>query len=170
MQLFIPDFAVVVLIGTSGSGKSSFAQRHFLPTEVIASDACRALVCDDENDQTVSADAFELLYLILAKRLAHQRLAVIDATNVMPDARTTIIALANRYQAPLIALVLDIPAHTAIARNRQRTDRNNMPDRVIIEQRKDFLSAVQGLPAEGFTRIYTLTPNVIDLVMIVRGQ
>ena len=39
MRLTIPDYCLVVLIGASGSGKSTFAARHFLPTEVVSSDA-----------------------------------------------------------------------------------------------------------------------------------
>src|SRR5438105_6044423 len=82
MKLTIPDLSLVVLIGASGSGKSSFARRHFRPTEVISSDACRGLVADDENDQSASADAFAVLHFIAAKRLERGRLTVVDATNV----------------------------------------------------------------------------------------
>ena len=65
----IPDFSLVVLIGSTGSGKSTFAVKHFLPTEVISSDYCRALVSDDETDQSVTADAFELVREIAGRRL-----------------------------------------------------------------------------------------------------
>lgn len=81
-DLAIPDFALVVLIGSTGSGKSTFAAKHFLPTEVISSDRCRTLVFDDETDQDVSADAFDLVREIAGKRLKHRKLTVIDATNV----------------------------------------------------------------------------------------
>src|SRR3954447_6070808 len=40
-RLEIPDFALVVLIGATGSGKSHFAAKHFKPTEVISSDYAR---------------------------------------------------------------------------------------------------------------------------------
>ena len=62
--LDIPDFALVVLIGATGSGKSTFAARWFAPTEVISSDACRALIADDATDQSISADAFDVVRLI----------------------------------------------------------------------------------------------------------
>jgi protein phosphatase len=73
-DLTIPDFALVVLIGSTGSGKSTFAARHFLPTEIISSDRCRALVSDSETDQDVSADAFDLAREIAGKRLKHRKL------------------------------------------------------------------------------------------------
>lgn len=66
----VTDLSLVVLIGASGSGKSTFARRHFKPTEIISSDFCRGLVADDENDQSASGDAFDVLHYIAGKRLA----------------------------------------------------------------------------------------------------
>ncbi|MBV9828179.1 MAG: AAA family ATPase [Alphaproteobacteria bacterium] len=80
MQLNIPDFALVVLIGASGSGQSSFAARHFRPTEVLSSDRCRGWVADDETDQSATPDAFEVLHFLAGKRLAGRRLTVVDLT------------------------------------------------------------------------------------------
>ncbi len=88
MQIKVPNLSLVVLIGPSGSGKSTFARKHFLPTEILSSDACRAMVSDDENDQAVTKDAFDVLRFIAGKRLTLGRLTVIDATNVQPEARS----------------------------------------------------------------------------------
>src|SRR5207248_1566450 len=82
LDISIPDFSLVVLIGASGSGKSMFAAKHFQPTEIVSSDKARGLVSDDETNQDVTADAFELVRAIAEKRLKHRKLAVIDATNV----------------------------------------------------------------------------------------
>src|SRR5574339_792349 len=97
MKLSIPDLSLVVLIGISGSGKSTFARKHFKPTEVISSDFCRGLVSDDENSQAATKDAFEVLHFIAAKRLAAGRLTVVDATNVQAEARKPLVELARRY-------------------------------------------------------------------------
>src|SRR5204862_7205859 len=97
MTLTIPELSFVVLIGVSGSGKSTFARKHFKPTEVLSSDACRGLVADDENDQSATQDAFEVLHFIAARRLAAGRLTVVDATNVQPTARKPLLELARRY-------------------------------------------------------------------------
>src|ERR1700675_1927705 len=97
MQIKIPNLSLVVLVGPSGSGKSTFAKKHFLPTEVLSSDTCRGLVSDEENNQAATKDAFELLHFIASKRLALGRLTVIDATNVQPESRKPLVALARKY-------------------------------------------------------------------------
>ncbi|HET8666657.1 MAG TPA: AAA family ATPase, partial [Terriglobales bacterium] len=86
MKITIPELALVVLIGPSGCGKSTFGRTHFKSTEVLSSDFCRGLVADNENDQSATKDAFEVLHFVARKRLAGGRLTVIDATNVQPDA------------------------------------------------------------------------------------
>src|SRR5580700_10832329 len=123
MKIAIPNLSLIVLIGPSGSGKSTFARKHFLPTEVLSSDACRAMVSDDENDQAVTNDAFDVLRFIAGKRLALGRLTVIDATNVQPEAREPLVELARQYHCLPVALVLNIPEKVCQERNAIRPDR-----------------------------------------------
>ena len=91
MKFTIPELSFVVLIGVSGSGKSTFARKHFKPTEILTSDACRGLVSDDENSQAATKDAFEVLHFIARKRLAAGKLTVVDATNVQPESRKPLV-------------------------------------------------------------------------------
>src|ERR1700681_3100321 len=100
MHLTIPKLSLVVLIGPSGSGKSTFARKHFLPTEVLSSDACRGMVSDDENNQAVTTEAFALLHYIAAQRLALGRWVVIDATNVQPESGKPLVELARKPLPP----------------------------------------------------------------------
>ncbi len=93
----IPELSLVVLIGASGSGKSTFARKHFKATEILSSDYCRGLVSDDENNQAATKEAFEVLHFIAGKRLAAGRLPVIDAPNVQPETRKPLVALAREY-------------------------------------------------------------------------
>ena len=106
MEVKIPELALVVLVGPSGSGKSTLARMLFKPTEVISSDFCRGLVSDDENNQAATNDAFEVLHFIARKRLAGGRLTVVDATNVQPDSRKPLVALAREFHVLPIAIVL----------------------------------------------------------------
>src|SRR3954454_719392 len=124
MRISIPKLSLVVLIGPSGSGKSTFARKHFLPTEVLSSDACRGMVSDDENNQAVTNEAFEVLHFIAGKRLALGRLTVIDATNVQPEARKPFVELARQYHCLPVAIVLDISDRVCQERNRDRSDRD----------------------------------------------
>src|ERR1700720_3091895 len=117
MKISIPKLSFVVLVGPSGSGKSTFARKHFLPTEVLSSDACRALVSDEENNQAVTNDAFEVLHFIAAKRLALGRLTVIDATNVQVESRRPLVELARQYHCLPVAVVLDMPERVCHERN-----------------------------------------------------
>jgi protein phosphatase len=153
MKIAIPELALVVLIGPSGSGKSTLARRLFLPTEIISSDYCRGLVSDNENDQAATNDAFEVLHFIAAKRLKAGRLTVIDATNVQPEARKPLVALAREFHCLPVALVLDLPEALCNERNKLRPDRK-FGDHVIRNQRSQLHRSVRGLPREGFRHVH----------------
>jgi protein phosphatase len=153
--LAIPKLSLVVLIGPSGAGKSTFARRHFRPTEVLSSDACRAMVSDDENDQAVTHDAFDVLRFIAGKRLALGRLTVVDATNVQPEARKPLVELAREYHCLPVAIVLDLPEGLCQERNRERPDRDFGPH-VVRNQKSQLRRSLRGLRKEGFRHVYVL--------------
>lgn len=155
MKLTIPEFSLVVLIGASGSGKSTFAAKHFLPTEVLSSDMMRGWVSDDENNQAVSNEAFEVLHTVAAKRLQLMKMVVIDATNVQAKSRQNLLKLAREYHALPVAIVLDVPEKVAVARNADRPNRN-FGRYVITRHRQDLRRALKSLKHEGFRRIYHL--------------
>ncbi|WP_405534996.1 polynucleotide kinase-phosphatase [Streptomyces sp. NBC_00075] len=152
----VTDLSLVVLIGASGSGKSTFARRHFKPTEVISSDFCRGLVADDENDQSASGDAFDVLHYIAGKRLAAGRRTVVDATNVQEGSRKQLIELARQYDVLPIAIVLDVPDDVCAERNASRTDRADMPRRVIHRHIRELRRSLRHLEREGFRKVHVL--------------
>ncbi|GHE01580.1 polynucleotide kinase-phosphatase [Streptomyces alanosinicus] len=152
----VTDLSLVVLVGASGSGKSTFARRHFKPTEVISSDFCRGLVSDDENDQSATRDAFDVLHYIAGKRLAAGRRTVVDATSVQQDARRQLIELAKQYDVLPIAIVLDIPEEVCAERNAGRTDRADMPRRVIQRHIRELRRSLRQLEREGFRKVHVL--------------
>ncbi|WP_328937385.1 polynucleotide kinase-phosphatase [Streptomyces tauricus] len=152
----VTDLSLVVLIGASGSGKSTFARRHFKPTEVISSDFCRGLVADDENDQSASKDAFDVLNYIAGKRLAAGRRTVVDATSVQSDSRKQLIELARKYDVLPIAIVLDVPEEVCAERNASRTDRAGMPRRVVQRHVRELRRSLRSLEREGFRKVHVL--------------
>ncbi|MGV9275014.1 polynucleotide kinase-phosphatase [Streptomyces griseosporeus] len=152
----VTDLSLVVLVGASGSGKSTFARRHFKPTEVLSSDFCRGLVSDDENDQSATRDAFDVLHHIAGKRLAAGRRTVVDATSVQSEARKQLIDLARQYDVLPIAIVLDVPEEVCAERNAARTDRADMPRRVIQRHIRELRRSLRHLEREGFRKVHVL--------------
>ena len=155
MNIKIPKLAVVVLIGPSGSGKSTFARQHFRSTEVLSSDSCRGMVSDDENDQSVTKDAFEVLRFVAGKRLALGRLTVIDATNVQPEARKPLVELARQFHCLPVAIVLDMPERVCQERNQGRQDRAFGPH-VVRNQSSQLRRSLRALRKEGFRHVFVL--------------
>ncbi len=168
MKISIPELALVVMIGPSGSGKSSFSRQHFKPTEVISSDFCRGLVSDDENDQAATADAFAVLHFIAARRLAAGKLTVIDATNVMAEDRKALLKLAREYHCLPVALVFNLPENLCYERNAVRPDRQFGPH-VVRRQHAHMRRSLGQLRREGFTHVHVLSsPEQVDGVEITR--
>ncbi len=155
MKIEIPKLSLVVLVGCSGSGKSTFARTHFLRTEVVSSDFCRGLVSDDENDQAATKDAFEVLHAIAGKRLERGRLTDIDATNVQPAARLPLVKLAREHDCIPVAIVLKLPEEVCHARNKERPDRQ-FGEHVVRNQNSQLRRSIKSLKKEGFRHIFVL--------------
>src|SRR6202789_4270748 len=168
MKISIPELSLILLVGPSGCGKSSFGRKHFLSTEVVSSDFCRALVSDNENDQSATDDAFDLLHEIVRKRLARGRLTVVDATNVQPEARKSLIALAKEFHLFAEAIVFDLSERVCQDRNVLRPDRQFGPH-VIRNQSQQLRRSLRGLEREGIRHVFKLSsPEEVDAVTIER--
>ncbi len=168
MKIKIPELSLVVLIGPSGCGKSTFARQRFKATEVMSSDYCRGLVSDDENDQAATKDAFEVLHFIIRKRLAAGRLTVIDATNVQPESRKPLIAVAREFHVLPIAIVFDLPEKLCRERNRSRANREFGPH-VIRNQAQQLRRSLRGLDREGFRGVHVFeSPEDLEALEIER--
>jgi protein phosphatase len=168
MKISIPNLSLVVLIGPSGSGKSTFARKYFQPTEILSSDTYRGMVSDAENNQAVTKDAFEVLHFVAAKRLALGRLTVIDATNVQPEARKPLVALARKYHCLPVAIVLNMPEKLCQERNRSRDERDFGPH-VVRQQHSQMRRSLRGLAKEGFRHIFVLeSPEEVEAATVER--
>jgi protein phosphatase len=155
-KIVLPEPSLVALVGPSGCGKSTFARRHFRPTEVLSSDFFRAVVCDDEANQSASKGAFELLHLAAAKRLARRRLTVIDATNVQPDGRKQFLELARDYNYLAAAVVFNLPEESCIANDQRRPGRSVGAN--VVRLHLDLLRrSLDKLGEEGWGPVYVLS-------------
>ena len=155
MKITFPELSLVILIGSSGAGKSTFARKHFAQTEILSSDHFRGVVSDDETDQSATKDAFEVLHYILEKRLKAGRLTVIDATNVQREARRSLLKLAKQYHFFSVAIAFNLPAAFCHERNQQRPDRQFGPH-VVNNQTRALKRSLKELKQEGFRYIYKL--------------
>jgi polynucleotide kinase-phosphatase len=155
-EITVPSMGLVVLVGVSGSGKSTFAAHHFTPWQVVSSDFCRGLVADDPNDQAATRDAFDVLQYIVATRLRRGLLTVVDATSVQKPAREALVKLAREHDVMVDAIVLDVPESVAAERNVVRPDRQ-FGAHVVTRQHRDLRKSLRGIRKEGFRRVHVLS-------------
>ncbi|GHV79743.1 hypothetical protein AGMMS49944_15340 [Spirochaetia bacterium] len=170
VRIEIPEPCLVALVGASGSGKSSFAKKHFKPTEVLSSDYFRGLVSDDETDQSASAAAFDSLYYIANKRLDSGRFTVIDATNVQRSSREKVLALARAQNVFAAAIVFDMGEEICIERNKARPDRN-FGTHVVRGHIRELKRNIRRLQKERFRYVYVLhSPDEAASAEIIRTR
>jgi predicted kinase len=164
----LPRSGLVVLIGPSSSGKSTWAARHARPTEILSSDTFRALVSDDANDQDATLDAFDVLHLVAARRMAHRRLSIVDATNVEGWARTQLLDLARVHDARTMAIVFDVALEVCLARNAVRGDRR-LPEAALRRQWTRMRRSIPQLGTEGWEGVRILAgADAVDAVSVMR--
>lgn len=170
MEISVPELSLVILMGVSGAGKSTFAKKYFQSTEIISSDFCRGLVSNDENSQEATNDAFDVLNYIAAKRLKRGLLTVIDATNTQSQSRKSLINLAKEYHCLPVVIVLDLSESVCIKRNQQREDRN-FGEHVIRLQKKQLKDSIRNLKFEGFKQVYILkSEEEINAIQTIKRE
>jgi protein phosphatase len=157
-EIKFPEIALILLVGPSSSGKSTFAKKYFLSTEVISSDNCRALVSDDENNLSATDSAFEILHFLAAKRLKFGKLTVIDALNLRREDRAKLVQLAKDNYALAGAIVLETPIRELFNRHALRTDRN-FGKNILERQYDDFKKTRKSIEREGFSYTYFINPE-----------
>jgi protein phosphatase len=169
MAVPIPAPALVLLVGAAGAGKSTFAGRHFAPETVLSSDELRLVIAGDATDQSRNSAVFRALHRTVATRLERGALVVVDATNVDHQARRPLLAIARRMGAPAVAIVLDLPLATVLARNAARPGRTVDP--AVVRRQHARLGralAADRLAHEGFDRIVRLASvEAIDRIHLI---
>jgi F420-dependent oxidoreductase-like protein len=150
----------VVLVGASGSGKSTWATDNFRAGQVVASDDLRALVGEDRFDQRAGKDAFDILDLVLERRARRRLLTVVDTLGIDVARRRQYLELARGHQMPCFAVVFETPAKLCRERNSRRS--RPVPPAVLSSQLKAMDGMVASLEQEGFDGVFA--PSEVKLV------
>jgi predicted kinase len=159
----IPRKTLLVLCGPAGSGKSTFAAQRFPATTIVSSDHCRAMICDDENNQKVNRDTFELFHLIIQKRLSLGRFTVADSTALQPDARRKLRALSRQFDYNGCLLIFNIPPEICMERNKSR---HRQVEKQVIPFHNDLLQrTLNNAPGEGWEQMYVLGEQDMDAIV-----
>jgi protein phosphatase len=167
-EIAIPRNTLVVLSGPAGSGKSTWASNHFLPTQIVSSDECRALIVDDPANQIVSAQAFDLFHFIIEQRLMLGRLTVADATNLKPEHRRTLLGIAKRNRFNSAAILFDVPIEICVERNSTRKRR--VPQQALLMQRELFETTLLTIGKEKFDYVRVLDATTQSNVSVRIGR
>ena len=157
----VPAPALVVLVGPSGSGKSTWAAQRFRPDQVVSTDALRGLVGEGEHDQRAGKDAFDVLDLVLERRLKRKLLTVVDSLALDAKRRAALRALAARFDVPCVAVVFETPADVCRARNKARAGRT-VPPKVLADQLRAAAAVRPQLDDEGFAAVHAVRPSTED--------
>jgi F420-dependent oxidoreductase-like protein len=163
--LRLADPCLVVLVGATGAGKSQWAAEWFEADQIVSSDRLRAVVGTGERDQRASRDAFEVLDLIVAKRLRRRLTTVVDSTGLEAGRREAWRSLAERHGLPAYAVIFEPPA--TVVRERNRARGSPVPSKVVTAQLRETAAVADSLASEGFAAVRRAGPVALvpsDLV------
>ncbi len=171
----LPQRSLIVLCGPAGAGKSTFARRFiaqhqqqgYRNTTIVSSDYCRALVCDDETNQHVNRDTFDLFHYIIQKRMFQQRLTIADSTALYADARQKLRALAQSHSYYTCLIVFNMPLETCLAYDRKQTRGRTVGPEVITYHMKLIQRALQDIPHEDWSAIHILDTQHPDVEIVI---
>jgi protein phosphatase len=166
MQIRIPDPALVLLVGPTGSGKTTFAAANFKPAEIVSTDHLRGLLASDPADQSASAEAFRILSIIVNGRLARHLTTVVDATSLLAANRKRYRGFAAKYEVPVVVVAFAFAPHTYHARNQGRYGR--VVDNDVVEnQIEQMARAMDILRSEGYAALHVVRDG--DQISVDRG-
>lgn len=139
---------LVVMVGLSGSGKSTVAKERYATHTYISSDDLRAELYGDVNDQRHNGKIFEEMFRRSIAALEMGQSVVYDATNLSAKRRKSLISnvrAAIKTDIWCTACVVLTTFENCLIRNASR-------DRVVPEEviRRQFLSFQCPTEYEGF--------------------
>lgn len=159
MELKLPAPCLLVLVGPSASGKTTWANAHFAPAEIVSSDALRATVGAGEDDQAASPAAFDLLERIVTERLRRKLTTVIDTLGYERDARIRWIEKA--HESGLAAFAIVFETSPALCERRNSDRQRPIPKSVLRRQLSRLHSVRAELEEDGFDGLIAEQPVAV---------
>jgi predicted kinase len=160
IKITVPRRTLLVLCGPAGSGKSTFAAQRFTPTSIVSSDSCRAMICDDENNQQVNRDTFDLFYYIIQKRMYLGRFTVADSTALRSDTRRRLRAQSRQSGYYGCLLIFNTPPEICLTRNKLRS--RSVEEQVIPYHAGLLQQTLLDAPTEGWELVHVLGVDDTD--------
>ncbi|HEX2900398.1 MAG TPA: polynucleotide kinase-phosphatase, partial [Bacteroidia bacterium] len=158
MEIKLPDFVLVLLVGPSGSGKSHFAETHFPAAEVIAQRQFEAMLSDDGSDEALHEETLKLMHQAIELRLKYKKACVVDAPLLTQDSRKELRRLSKKYHCKAVAIVFQIPAQVCITRNAKRSDGD--PGAQLVRSQMGKMERIgKDLEEEGFKSQFLIGPE-----------
>jgi predicted kinase len=168
VKIIVPRRTLLALCGPAACGKSTFAASRFLPTEVVSSDMCRAMVCDDETNQNFNRETFDLFHYIIYMRMRLGRFTVSDSTALQPFARRRQLDQARRYSYTTCLLIFNVALETCLARDRLRS--RSVGEQVMQYHFSLLQQALVAAPREGWDMLYVLDEEAMDSAQVEIGD
>lgn len=155
MEITLPEISVVLLLGASCSGKSTFARNHFRKEDILSQEQFLRMVAGEDHSPRAHEDATAALNYILEKRLRNGLLTVVDGRHVSQASRKHLRQLAKKNYVPMVGIWLDLSEEVLRARlegsGSERTSINQ-----IRQQKEELEKYDLGMKAEGFQAVYRL--------------
>jgi predicted kinase len=147
---------VYVVVGISGAGKSTFIDAFLKKNPdvtVYSSDKLRGILGKDESDQTVTGAVFSTIKYNLDRDIKAGKDVMIDATSLNPKERRDYITIGKKYNAKIVAYVLERDKQTLMANQQKRkaAGGREVPEWVVDKMISKYKRPEK---SEGFDQIF----------------
>lgn len=142
---------LMLLVGLSGSGKSTIAQKlaeENPNTVIVSSNAIREELTDKVEDQTENEEVFKIFHNRIRKNLENKKNVIADATNITMKSRRAIMTKVNGLDVEKICYLIPKPYEQCKVDNKNRL--HPVPDEVLDKQIMRFQVPFK---EEGWTHI-----------------
>lgn len=153
------ELKLIILVGISGSGKSTWLKSIDLTGCVIISpDDIRRELTGSISNQTMNGQVFAIAFSRIVENLEKGNSVIFDATNVTSKSRKTLMNYITEFSDVMPTAYAKIfDANPEISKERVRkdiengVDRSNVPDYAIDRQYSQLMNDLHLIESDGYT-------------------